>query len=194
MESLRTGIGTAGKTLLLCGLVLASRAWAADGPTGGEATTPEPAAASKTAETQAPAQAAAPPTQTPSEKTETKAEKEARWKLAEYEQHESSALSPQDLWAKIGLLLNVQREEEAIDSLHQLVARQGAFPDAHMLLAQMLLKYGDERGLQHLVKATQQRADLADTAAELGYDYLMSRGRKSEAMRFAQRIAVLLDR
>ena len=119
--------------------------------------------------------------------------KEARWKLAEYEQHEGSALSPQDLWAKIGLLLNVQREEEAIDSLRQLVARQGAFPDAHMLLAQLLLKYGDEEGLQHLLKATEQRADLADSAAEIGYDYLVGRGRKSEAMRFAQRIAALFD-
>jgi hypothetical protein len=119
--------------------------------------------------------------------------KEARWKLAEYEQHDNSALSPQDLWAKISLLRNVHREEEAIDSLRQLVARQGAFPDAHMLLAQLLLKYGEEQGLQHLMKATQQRPELADTAASIGYDYLVSRSRKSEAIRFAQRIQALLD-
>jgi hypothetical protein len=119
--------------------------------------------------------------------------KEARWKLAEYEQHDNSALSPQDLWAKISLLRNVHREEEAIGSLRQLVARPGAFPDAHMLLAQLLLKYGEEQGLQHLVKAAQQRAELADTAASIGYDYLMSRSRKSEAIRFAQRIQTLLD-
>jgi hypothetical protein len=119
--------------------------------------------------------------------------KEARWKLAEYEQHDSSTLSPQDLWAKISLLRSVHREEEAIDSLRQLVARQGAFPDAHMLLAQLLLKNGDEQGLQHLVKATQQRGELADSAATIGYDYLMSRSRKSEAIRFAQRIQALLD-
>ena len=62
-----------------------------------------------------------------------------------------------------------------------------------MLLAQLLLKYGEEQGLQHLVKATQQRAELADTAASIGYDYLMSRWRKSEAIRFAQRIQTLLD-
>jgi hypothetical protein len=119
--------------------------------------------------------------------------KEARWKLAEYEQHDNSALSPQDLWAKISLLRNVHREEEAIGSLRQLVARQGAFPEAHMLLAQLLLKEGEEQGLQHLVKATQQRGELADTAASIGYDYLMSRSRKSEAVRFAQRIQALLD-
>jgi hypothetical protein len=119
--------------------------------------------------------------------------KEARWKLAEYEQHESSALAPEDLWAKVGLLLSVHREEEAIDSLRQLVARQGTYPDAHMLLAQLLLKYGEEQGLEHLVKATQQRADLAETAASVGYDYLVNRGRKSEAMRLAQRIQALVD-
>ncbi|HEY7638178.1 MAG TPA: M48 family metallopeptidase [Steroidobacteraceae bacterium] len=119
--------------------------------------------------------------------------KEARWKLAEYEQHESSALSPEDLWSKVGLLLNVHREEEAIDSLRQLVARQGAFPDAHMLLAQLLLKYGEEDGLQHLAKAAEERPDLADNAATIGYEYLLYRGRKGEAVRFAQRIQAFLD-
>jgi hypothetical protein len=119
--------------------------------------------------------------------------KEARWKLAEYERHDNSALSPQDLWAKISLLLNVHREEEAVDSLRQLVARQGSFPDAQLLLAQLLLKDGEEQGLQHLLKAAQQRAELADTAASIGYDWLVSRSRKSEAIRFAQRIQTLLD-
>lgn len=119
--------------------------------------------------------------------------KEARWKLAEYEQHESSTLPPEDLWAKVGLLLTVHREEEAVDSLRQLVARQGNYPDAHLLLAQLLLRNGEEQGLQHLVKATQQRIELAETAAAIGYEYLLNRGRKSEAIRFAQRVQTLLD-
>lgn len=118
---------------------------------------------------------------------------EARWKLSEYEQHDSGALPAEDLWAKAGLLLTVRREEDAIDALQQLVARQGQFPDAHMLLAQLLLKYGEEQGLQHLVTAAQQRAELADSAASLGYGYLLGRGRKSEAVRFAQRIHSLFD-
>ena len=79
------------------------------------------------------------------------------------------------------------------DSLHQLVARPGEYPDAHLLLAQLLLKDGEEQGLQHLVKATQQSAELADTAASIGYEYLVNRGRKSEAIRFAQRIQALFD-
>jgi hypothetical protein len=119
--------------------------------------------------------------------------KEAHWKLSEYSQYEDGALPPEDLWAKAGLLLNVHREEEAIDSLRQLVSRQGKYPDAHLLLARLLLKYGEEDGLQHLLKATQQRSHLADSAAEIGYDYLVSRGRKTEAMRFAQRVQALLD-
>jgi hypothetical protein len=61
------------------------------------------------------------------------------------------------------------------------------------LLAQLLLRDGEEQGLQHLVKAAQQRAELVDTAAAIGYEYLINRGRKGEAMRFAQRIQTLLD-
>ena len=119
--------------------------------------------------------------------------REARWKIAEYEQQDSTSLAPEDLWAKAGLLLTVYREEEAIDCLQQLVARKGNFPDAYMLLAQLLLKYGEEQGLQHLVSAAQQRAELSDTAASIGYNYLVNRGRKGEAVRFAQRIQTLFD-
>jgi hypothetical protein len=119
--------------------------------------------------------------------------REARWKLAEYEQHDSGSLPPEDLWAKAGLLLTVYREEEAIDCLQQLCARKGTFPEAHMQLAQMLLKYGEEQGLQHLITAAQQSAELSDTAASIGYNYLAGRGRKSEAVRFAQRIETLFD-
>src|SRR5918994_3603504 len=117
--------------------------------------------------------------------------REARWKLAEYEQHDSSSLAPEDLWAKAGLLLSVQREEDAIDSLRQLIAREGAHPDAHMLLARLLLKYGEEQGLKHLLLASQQQAELTDEAATIGYEYLVNRGRKGEATRFAQRVQAL---
>ena len=119
--------------------------------------------------------------------------REARWKLAEYDQHSSAALAPGDLWSKAGLLLSVQREEDAIDCLQQLAARKGDFPDAHMLLAQLLLKFGEEQGLEHLVAAVQQRAELEETAATVGYEYLVNRGRKGEAVRFAQRIQSLFD-
>ena len=118
--------------------------------------------------------------------------REARWKLAEYEQQDSGALAPEDLWAKAGLLLSVQREEDAIDTLQQLVARQRAYPDAHMLLAELLLKYGEEQGLEHLVAAAQLRAELVDTATSIGYDYLVNRGRKREATRFAQRVQAIV--
>ena len=119
--------------------------------------------------------------------------REARWKLAEYDRQDSIALAPEDLWAKASLLLSVNREDDAIDTLQQLVARQKAHPDAHMLLAQLLLKYGEEQGLEHLAAAAQQRASLADSAREIGYDYLVNRGRKREAVRFAQRIEALFD-
>jgi hypothetical protein len=120
--------------------------------------------------------------------------REARWKLAEYEQQGSAALSPEDLWSKASLLMSVQREEDAIDCLQQLVARQGAYPDAHMLLAQLLLKFGEEQGLEHLVTAVQQRAELEETAAAVGYEYLLNRSRKGEAVRFVQRIQNVVRR
>jgi hypothetical protein len=120
--------------------------------------------------------------------------REARWKLAEYEQHSSAALSPEDLWSKAGLLLSVHREEDAIDCLQQLAARKGSFPDAHMLLAQLLLKFGEEQGLDHLVAAVQQHAEFEETAASIGYEYLLNRGRKAEAVRFAQRIQTLFEK
>ena len=119
--------------------------------------------------------------------------REARWKLAEYDQQGSNALAPEDLWSKTNLLLSVQREEDAIDCLQALVARKGAFPDAHMLLAQLLLKFGEEQGLEHLVAAVQQRAELEEKATAIGYDYLLNRGRKGEAVRFAQRIQALFE-
>ncbi|HKU14151.1 MAG TPA: M48 family metalloprotease [Steroidobacteraceae bacterium] len=119
--------------------------------------------------------------------------KEARWKLAEYEQQDSSALSSEDMWAKAELLLTVQRDEDAVETLQQLTARDGRHPDAHMLLGQLFLKYGDERGLPHLATAAQQQAELVDPAAAIGYDYLVSRGRKSEAVRFVQRVQALTD-
>jgi hypothetical protein len=118
--------------------------------------------------------------------------REARWKLAEYEQ-QGSGLSPEDLWSKAGLLMSVQREEDAIDCLQQLVARQGKYPDAHMLLAQLLLKFGEEQGLEHLVAAVQHRAELEEQAASIGYEYLTNRSRKGEAVRFVQRIQTLFD-
>ncbi len=117
--------------------------------------------------------------------------REARWKLAEYDQQDSSTLAPEDLWAKANVLLSVQREEDAIETLQQLVARQRVHPEARMLLAQLLLKSGEEQGLEHLLAAAQQRAELVDVAAVMGYDYLANRGRKREAERFAQRIQAL---
>jgi len=61
------------------------------------------------------------------------------------------------------------------------------------LLARLLLKFGDEQGLEHLVAAVQDRAELEETAAAIGYEYLMNRSRKGEAMRFVQRVQTLFD-
>ena len=119
--------------------------------------------------------------------------KEARWKLAEYEQHDSSTLPPEDLWAKAGLLLNVQREEEAIDSLRQLVARPGDVsrraPAAGATAAEIWRRARPAAPGEGNSAAPRARRDC-------GVDRLRvspERGRKSEAIRFAQRIQALFD-
>jgi hypothetical protein len=118
--------------------------------------------------------------------------KEARWKIAQYEQYDSSALSPEDLWAKVHLLLKVNRGAAGIETLQLLVARPGTYPQAHLLLGQLLLAQSDERGLPHLITAAEHDVELASTAGSFGYTYLVNRGRKGEAMRFWQRISPLV--
>lgn len=114
--------------------------------------------------------------------------KEARWKVAQYEQYDNTVLRAEDLWAKANMLLTLNREADAIETLQQLVAREAPHADAHLLLARLLLARNDERGLPHLLLAGEQNPELANAAGSIGYSYLMDRGRKGEAMRFWQRI------
>jgi hypothetical protein len=114
--------------------------------------------------------------------------KEARWKIAEYEQYNLSALGPEDLWTKAHLLFDVNREAEGIETLRALVGRDRAYPKAHLLLGQILLGRRDEQGLQHLLTAVAQDEALAAEAGSIGYSYLVQRGRKGEALRFWERI------
>jgi hypothetical protein len=115
--------------------------------------------------------------------------REARWKIAEYEQYEASALKPEDLWAKAQLLFTVNRYGDGVETLQALVALGASFPKAHMQLGQLLLDAQDERGLEHLLAAAQQDPELTRTAGVLGYSYLVNRGRKREAMRFWERVS-----
>jgi hypothetical protein len=117
--------------------------------------------------------------------------RETRWKLAQYEQHDESALGAEDLWTKANLLLTVNRDAEAIDTLQVLVARPDKYPDAYLLLGRLLLAQGEESGLAQLLTAIELNVELASSAGSLGYAYLVDRGRKSEAMRFHQRVRQL---
>ena len=115
--------------------------------------------------------------------------KEAHWNIAEYEKYEDNQLRPEDLWAKAHLYFTVSREADGIATLASLAARKEPFPKAPMLLGQMLLERGDERGLKYLIAAVGQDAGLADAAGAVGYSYLVKRGRKGEAQRFWERIS-----
>ncbi|MFL6619552.1 MAG: M48 family metalloprotease [Povalibacter sp.] len=117
--------------------------------------------------------------------------REARWKISQYEVVAEADLKPEALWEKASLLLDIAREREALDSLRVLVAREPTMAKAQFLLGRLLLESADERGLHHLASAVQHDPELIDAVGELGYGYLVQRGRRAEAQRFWDRIQAL---
>ncbi len=115
--------------------------------------------------------------------------REARWKIAQYENTPAADLKPEDLWEKSALLLDVGQELHAIETLQLLVGRGDKFGKAHLLLGRMLLERGNEHGLKNLTHAALQDPALVEEAGQLGYGYLVERGRKGEAQRFWERIS-----
>ncbi len=114
--------------------------------------------------------------------------REMRWKIAQYENTPATNLKVEDLWEKSTLLLDVGQELDAIETLQLLVGRGEKSGKAHLLLGRLLLSHGNEHGLQNLTHAAQQDPALAEEAGEIGYGYLMDRGRKGEAQRFWDRL------
>lgn len=113
--------------------------------------------------------------------------KEARWKISQYTNTPVEELKPEDIWEKSILLLDIGQEEEAVVELQALVAREPTLAKAQFLLGRLLLGVGDETGLNHLAQAAKHDAEFAESAGQLGYGYLMQRGRKGEAHRFWER-------
>lgn len=113
--------------------------------------------------------------------------REARWKIAQYENTPAEELKPADLWEKSLLLLDVGHEPAAIEELRALVLLEPSFAQAHFLLGRLLLESGDEAGMHNLTLAAQQDEELLTAAGQLGYGYLLDRGRKGEAQRFWDR-------
>jgi hypothetical protein len=114
--------------------------------------------------------------------------KEARWKIAQYENMPPEELNSEAVWEKSLLLLDIGDEEDAVAELQELVAHEPAVAKAQFLLGQLLLGRGDESALNNLVEAAKHDSELIESAGELGYGYLMDRGRKGEAKRFWDRI------
>jgi hypothetical protein len=71
-----------------------------------------------------------------------------------------------------------------MESLEQILSREGEHPKAHLLMGRMLLDRNDDRGLKHLLLAIEQDLELTGEAGRAGYVYLMRRGREKEARRF----------
>jgi tetratricopeptide (TPR) repeat protein len=116
--------------------------------------------------------------------------KEARWKIAQYENTPAAEIKPEDVWEKSLLLLDIGQEPAAIEELRALVILDPNLAKAQFLLGRLLLESGDEAGLQNLTLAAQRDEELLQPAGQLGYGYLMDRGRKGEAQRFWERCRV----
>lgn len=114
--------------------------------------------------------------------------KEARWKISQYENTAAEQLQPSDLWEKTLLLLDIGRQDDAVEELRGLVARDPSVARAQFLLGRLLLEEGDEKGLSNLTQAAKQDVELIEPAGHLGYGYLIERGRRGEAQRFWERI------
>ena len=115
--------------------------------------------------------------------------KEARWKIAQYDNSPPEELKPDDRWEKSLLLLDVGEQTAAIEELRTLVGLDPKLAKAQFLLGRLLLECGDESGLHHLTIAAQSDEEMLTSAGQLGYSYLMERGRRGEAQRFWARIA-----
>ena len=109
---------------------------------------------------------------------------EAKAKLTLLDDAATEDLKEQEIWEKALLLLEVDQDVEAMQTLEVLLARGGEYPKAHLLMGRMLLDRGDDRGLQHLLLAVEQDLELTDEAGRAGYLYLIRRGREPEAKRF----------
>lgn len=120
-------------------------------------------------------------------RTRHDAMKEARWKIAQYENTPAAELKSEDLWEKALLLLDVGQGQDAVEELRALVTLDPASAKAHFLLGRLLLDAGDESGLHNLTLAAQRDEEFLNSAGQLGYGYLMDRGRKGEAHRFWER-------
>lgn len=113
--------------------------------------------------------------------------KEARWKIAQYQSMPAEELKPDDRWEKSLLLLDVGQTRAAIEELRALIILEPAAAKAQFLLGRLLLESGDETGLHNLMLAAQCDQELLAPAGQLGYGYLIERGRKGEAQRFWER-------
>jgi hypothetical protein len=109
---------------------------------------------------------------------------EAKAKLTLLDDAATDDLKEQEIWEKALLLLEVDQDVEAMETLDVLLARGGEYPKAHLLMGRMLLDRADDRGLQHLLLAVEQDLELTDEAGRAGYLYLIRRGREPEAKRF----------
>jgi tetratricopeptide (TPR) repeat protein len=112
---------------------------------------------------------------------------QAERRLAELEQKTKEALTPDELTESAYLTAQLRQPEEAIPALEELLERDAAQAAAHYILGSLLLRRGEDRGLEHLDRAIVLAPDSTFAAVELAVDYLTERNRPEEAESYRRR-------
>jgi Zn-dependent protease with chaperone function len=121
---------------------------------------------------------------------------QAQRRLAELEQKTKDELTPDELAESAYLTAQLREPDEAIPALQQLVGRDPDQAAAHYILGSLLLRRGDDAGLEHLDRAVTLAPDSTFAAVELAVGYLTERNRLEEADAYRRRAlerADLLD-
>jgi tetratricopeptide (TPR) repeat protein len=113
----------------------------------------------------------------------------ARRRFADLGEKERSTLSEEEFAEYVYLAARFREQDEALPLLEELVVRDPGQAAAHFLLGSILLRRGEDRGLEHLERAMSLAPDSTFAASELAVHYLDARGRKVEADAYRRRTA-----
>ncbi|MEH2204583.1 MAG: M48 family metallopeptidase [Nostoc sp.] len=97
-------------------------------------------------------------------------------------------LSLEDIWKLANLSLEVNKEELAMQRLHQLLIMDSDNVSVHYLLGQILLKQGNLDGVQHLETALSQDVSLTNRCLQILYELFWQRGEVEKSNYYRDRL------
>lgn len=98
-----------------------------------------------------------------------------------------AALSEEELWELIQLKAELQKEQQVIPLLHDLLARAPNHAEATYLLGRLLLEQGQTEGLDYLHRVMQANDQIALAASIVAYNYMRDQGQEEQAKQYAEK-------